>query len=624
MCMTVPLSKLTGLYPATATVSFYAGLLLLLVVIVQSASKIVTGAVHDRITRIGYVLAVATIVCGFSAGYLFGPDGTGLATSIASITVERTWAPFAFLLGTLSAFAALYYASSELTEDVAEYKPIHLDKRLPVTPLTNKVVTRSSGSIPLEGSGRNARPPTQPPLIAGPSPQAVASAPTICARRRRHRPAARRRHRAGCARKTCARRRPPHPAARRHHRVARASTNLRSPPLSPPTRSLTPGGSFTRTDATGRSMTPSTGFARTDATRPVDDAERRIRAHGHDADGWLRTRRDHAGRRLRPHRRHAHASADATATRHAHAPADATAVRAHRRHAYESAVAATVRRAHDVASPASPIRRERKLRRNNRSSHARRRHLASPIRRERRHRRNSRSPRLHHPASPIQTVASRRRNNRSSHARRRHLASPIRRERRHRRNSRSRATSSSGVADPSRTKTSSQPPFVARTTSPSGIADPTRSKSPSQPQIDPVVRARTSSSGPIDLAARLSASVPNPLERAPNLAVSIRPPLPTPEPVPPDQIPVDPAAGLTIRKRTASASPHSEMMLTPLTGMPVAAAAAPMTPSSPSPALPDHAFEPPIAIPTPPESGLLIRQRRPSAAPPRRSPPATM
>jgi hypothetical protein len=39
---------------------------------------------------------------------------------------------------------------------------------------------------------------------------------------------------------------------------------------------------------------------------------------------------------------------------------------------------------------------------------------------------------------------------------------------------------------------------------------------------------------------------------AASLEVSIRPPLPQPEPVPPDQIPVDPAAGLTIRKRTPS------------------------------------------------------------------------
>jgi hypothetical protein len=82
--------------------------------------------------------------------------------------------------------------------------------------------------------------------------------------------------------------------------------------------------------------------------------------------------------------------------------------------------------------------------------------------------------------------------------------------------------------------------------------------------------------------------------------------------------------------------PRGEMALSPATETPSTASASPSPSPSPSPstrfadasarsaaatrpsspALPDHAFEPPVAIPTPPESGLLIRQRRPSAAPP--------
>ncbi|HSD87719.1 MAG TPA: hypothetical protein VLB44_09395, partial [Kofleriaceae bacterium] len=88
-----------------------------------------------------------------------------------------------------------------------------------------------------------------------------------------------------------------------------------------------------------------------------------------------------------------------------------------------------------------------------------------------------------------------------------------------------------------------------------------RTKPPSQPPlIHPVGRARTSSSGPIDLAARLSAAAPagvlEPLAAGgSSIEVAIRAPLPSPEPVPPDQIPVAPESGLTIRKRTTSTAP---------------------------------------------------------------------
>jgi hypothetical protein len=75
-----------------------------------------------------------------------------------------------------------------------------------------------------------------------------------------------------------------------------------------------------------------------------------------------------------------------------------------------------------------------------------------------------------------------------------------------------------------------------------------------------VERSRTSSSGPIDLAARLSAAAPagllEPLAAGgASIEVAIRAPLPSPEPVPPDQIPVAPESGLTIRKRTPSTAP---------------------------------------------------------------------
>ena len=99
--------------------------------------------------------------------------------------------------------------------------------------------------------------------------------------------------------------------------------------------------------------------------------------------------------------------------------------------------------------------------------------------------------------------------------------------------------------------TSPQQPLLARTRSPSG-AGRTRAAHGSEPPIDTGTptdvpsRARTSSSGPIDLAARLSGAP---------LSVAIKPPPPEPVSVPPDQIPVAPESGLTIRKRPPSTGP---------------------------------------------------------------------
>ena len=629
VCMSIPLSKLQGLYPATATVSFYAGLLLLLVVIVQSASKIVTGAVHDTVTRIGYILAVATIVCGFSAGYLFGPDGQGIATSIASITVERTWAPFVFMLGTLSAFAALYYASSEITEDVVEYKPIQIDKRLPVTPLTNKIVTRQSGSIPLEGAARNARPPTQPPFDRRPSTPS------------------------GGLRTVDLRSKTPSSSGRTMTPTGGSRIDdLRSPPLSPPTRSLTPGGSFSRTDPTGRSMTPGGGFSRTDpsgrALTPgtgfarTDSQGRSLTPGG----GFART--DAQGRSLTPGGGFARTPGGGGFGRDGTSPGtgvgrDGTSPGGFARDATtpgggfvridETRTRAPSQPGETRTRPPTqpPFARTEDTRtrpptqppfariEDTRTKSPSQQGFGDPTRTKT----SSQQPFGTDPTrtktssqQPFVTAPTRERTSsqqpfgtdptRTKTSSQQPFGTDPTRTKTSSQQPFVARTTSPGIADSSRPKSSSQQPFVARTTSPqqpfvarttspSGIADPSRTKAPSHPPIDPVARARTSSSGPIDLAARLSASVPNPLEGAPNLAVSIRPPLPTPEPVPPDQIPVDPAAGLTIRKRTASAAPHSELTLAPVTGTPVTGTPVTGMPIASAPALPDDAFAPPVA-----------------------------
>jgi hypothetical protein len=106
---------------------------------------------------------------------------------------------------------------------------------------------------------------------------------------------------------------------------------------------------------------------------------------------------------------------------------------------------------------------------------------------------------------------------------------------------------------PLRSKAPTDPPALR----PSELA--ALAKPPSDPAIESPLRPRTSSSGPVDVALRLG----GPLD------VAIRPPLPEAEPVPPDQIPVAPGSGLTIRKRTPSAGPLSADVLPPEVGIAV-------------------------------------------------------
>jgi hypothetical protein len=425
VCVSIPLSKFRGFYPIASNTAFFTGIPVLVLLIIQTASRLVTGTASTTVTKLGHALAGIALIAGFSAGYLFAPESEGVK-EIAMITVTRTWTPVLFMLGNILAMFAMYISSSVFDDDLGEYKPIKLDKaekgRLPVTPLSVNKIPTPQGSQPLE------RLPDSIPLDGGRT-----------------------------------RTRPPSGQQRIVENVGRRVTpSGQIPRIEEPGRRMTPSGQIARVDDVSRRLTPSGQIPR------VDDVSRRLTPSGQIP------RVDEHGRTKPP----------------TQPPA--------------------------VARTSSPSMRARS---------ATQQPLGGVVEVDAR------------PKSPSQQPLV------------------------------ARTTSPSGIADP-RSKSPSQQPFVARTTSPSGIADPRskspsqqpldpRSKSPSQQPlgIDPVQRARTSSSGPIDLAARLSASAPQgvlePLGAA-SLEVSIRPPLPQPEPVPPDQIPVDPAAGLTIRKRTPS------------------------------------------------------------------------
>ncbi|HUS33260.1 MAG TPA: hypothetical protein VMZ53_32380, partial [Kofleriaceae bacterium] len=511
VCVAVPLSKFRGFYSIMGNAAFFAAIPVLILVVVQCASRLVTGAASSAVTKAGYGLGMVALITGFGAGYLFAPQSAGI-DDIAVITVTRTWAPLIFVVGNLLALFAMYLASSEwLDDDVGEYKPIKLDGgRLPVTPLSVNRIHTPQGSQPLQ---RIPTPQGSQPLQRPGSDGGRSRTPTG-------------QQRAGSE-------------------GGRSRTPTGQHAVSESGRSRTPTGQQRAMTESGRSRTPTGQQLSEDVARRLTPSEPIVRI----AD---------PSRRLTPSQQ----------TQRVDDPA--------RRFTPSQ----QIQRVDDPTRRLTPSQQTQRL--------------DDPTRRLTP---SGQIPRIDDPSrpkSPSQPPAIARTSSPSGLRSRTPSQQPL------------------GIVEvDARAKSPSQQPVLARTTSPSGIA------------IDPASRARTSSSGPIDLAARLSATAPQgvlePLGGSAGdapIEFSIRPPLPQPEPVPPDQIPVDPAAGLTIRKRPASVAPPP--LAPPLAAAPAIAASphdeVPLSKAK-TVDLPDSAFQPPIAIETPPESGLLIRKKSPTGAP---------
>ena len=160
VCVSFPLDKLKGFYPIMGSAAFFSGIPVLILVIVQCTSRMVTGVANRAASKFGYILATSAAITGFTAGYLFAPE-TQSFEDFAVVTVTRTWAPLLFVAGNLVAMFAMYLSAVRWADnDVGEYKPLKLDKaekgRLPVTPLSvNRVPTPPQG-------GSYATPSAQP------------------------------------------------------------------------------------------------------------------------------------------------------------------------------------------------------------------------------------------------------------------------------------------------------------------------------------------------------------------------------------------------------------------------------------------------------------------------------
>ncbi|HEY6038223.1 MAG TPA: hypothetical protein VIV58_28270 [Kofleriaceae bacterium] len=174
-CASTSLDNLRGVYPSLATYTFWMTLAVCALVSIQAGLRLLTSQANGFLTRGGYtVCALAAIGAVFTA-FVFAPETA--ETTIASVTVTRTWAPVIMLFGYALAAYALYLAVGDDGEPV--YQPITVVKRdssdsgkrepvksEPIVPI------RESRAKPAEPSPQKALRELLLPLPADPPPRA--------------------------------------------------------------------------------------------------------------------------------------------------------------------------------------------------------------------------------------------------------------------------------------------------------------------------------------------------------------------------------------------------------------------------------------------------------------------
>lgn len=105
-----PTTRLAGVYPTLAVVTFWGSLAFAVIVVNQVVRRIAARRASDAVGRVGFGLGLALIAWTFATGYLFGPQAQSFDT--VSLTVVRTWAPALLLVGLVLGIAALKLATT--------------------------------------------------------------------------------------------------------------------------------------------------------------------------------------------------------------------------------------------------------------------------------------------------------------------------------------------------------------------------------------------------------------------------------------------------------------------------------------------------------------------------------
>ncbi|MEP6859524.1 MAG: hypothetical protein ABJE66_02830 [Deltaproteobacteria bacterium] len=172
-CASTSLDNLRGVYPSLATFTFWMTLVVCVMVALQAGTRLLTGQASPLLTRGGYLVCALAVIGAVFTAFVFAPETA--ETTIATVTVHRTWAPAIMLFGYAIAIYVLYLAIAD--DDEPEYKPITVPipllKRDSSDPGKREPV-KSEPIVPIKES-RVGKPDSIPfPLPADPKPEAKA------------------------------------------------------------------------------------------------------------------------------------------------------------------------------------------------------------------------------------------------------------------------------------------------------------------------------------------------------------------------------------------------------------------------------------------------------------------
>lgn len=146
-CASTAMDNLSGVYPSLATFTFWCTIILCGIIAVQAAMRLVTGAANGFLTRLGYLAVILAIVGAALTAFLFAPETA--ETSVAMVTVHRTWAPALMFAGYLVAFYTLYLVAFD---EVFGEPPVRdAMYSQPIVPIREtRVVAQSEPIVPIK------------------------------------------------------------------------------------------------------------------------------------------------------------------------------------------------------------------------------------------------------------------------------------------------------------------------------------------------------------------------------------------------------------------------------------------------------------------------------------------
>ena len=164
-CASTSLDNLRGVYPSLATYTFWITLAVCVMVALQAGARLLTGQASALLTRLGYLVSVLALIGAVFTAFVFAPETA--ETTIATVTVHRTWAPASMLFGYALALYVLYLAIGDDDEPVYQpvTVPIPVVKRDSSDPGKREPV-KSEPIVPIKES--RVRPPDSIPLELAP------------------------------------------------------------------------------------------------------------------------------------------------------------------------------------------------------------------------------------------------------------------------------------------------------------------------------------------------------------------------------------------------------------------------------------------------------------------------